>query len=77
MGRSGPRCPSQSGPKPLTIPRLKALVTGGGGFLGSAIVRLLRARGDDVIVVARGDYPQLQSLGVTARCVRISPICPR
>jgi len=44
---------------------LKALVTGGGGFLGSAIVRLLRARGDDVIVVARGDYPQLQSLGVT------------
>jgi nucleoside-diphosphate-sugar epimerase len=44
---------------------LKALVTGGGGFLGSAIVRLLRARGDDVTVVARGDYPELLSLGVT------------
>jgi len=41
---------------------LKALVTGGGGFLGSAIVRLLRARGDDVVVVARGDYPELKSL---------------
>jgi nucleoside-diphosphate-sugar epimerase len=43
---------------------LKALVTGGGGFLGSAIVRLLRARGDDVTVVARGDYPELTKLGV-------------
>jgi nucleoside-diphosphate-sugar epimerase len=43
---------------------LKTLVTGGGGFLGSAIVRLLRARGDEVTVVARGDYPELKSLGV-------------
>ena len=42
---------------------MKALVTGGGGFLGSAIVRLLRARGDDVTVVARGEYPELRSLG--------------
>ena len=42
---------------------MKALVTGGGGFLGSAIVRLLRARGDEVVVVARGDYPVLASLG--------------
>ena len=44
---------------------MKALVTGGGGFLGSAIVRLLRGRGDEVTVVARGDYPELKSLGVT------------
>ena len=44
---------------------MKALVTGGGGFLGSAIVRLLRLRGDEVVVVARGEYPELQSLGVT------------
>lgn len=44
---------------------MKALVTGGGGFLGSAIVRLLRARGDEVVVVARGDSPELGSLGVT------------
>ena len=29
---------------------MKALVTGGGGFLGSAIVRLLRARDDEVVV---------------------------
>jgi nucleoside-diphosphate-sugar epimerase len=48
-----------------TIPVLKTLVTGGGGFLGSAIVRMLRDRGDDVVVIARGDYPELRSLGVT------------
>lgn len=44
---------------------MKALVTGGGGFLGSAIVRQLRARGDDVVVVARGEYPELVSLGAS------------
>ncbi len=43
---------------------MRALVTGGGGFLGSAIVQKLRARGDDVVVVARGDYPELARLGV-------------
>lgn len=42
---------------------MKVLVTGGGGFLGSAIVRRLLARGDDVTVVARGDYPALRELG--------------
>jgi nucleoside-diphosphate-sugar epimerase len=42
---------------------LKALVTGGGGFLGSAILRLLRARGDEVRVVARGQYPGIEALG--------------
>src|SRR5262245_11987374 len=43
---------------------MKALVTGGGGFLGSAIVRRLAARGDTVRSFARGDYPELRSLGV-------------
>jgi nucleoside-diphosphate-sugar epimerase len=43
---------------------MKVLVTGGGGFLGGAIVRMLRARGDEVTVVARGDYPELQAAGV-------------
>jgi nucleoside-diphosphate-sugar epimerase len=45
---------------------LNALVTGGGGFLGGAIVRLLRARGDSVRSLARGDYPWLRELGVEA-----------
>jgi nucleoside-diphosphate-sugar epimerase len=43
---------------------LKALVTGGGGFLGGAVVRLLVARGDRVRSLARGDYPALRDLGV-------------
>jgi len=43
---------------------VKVLVTGGGGFLGGAIVRMLIARGDAVRVLARGEYPALRELGV-------------
>jgi nucleoside-diphosphate-sugar epimerase len=43
---------------------VKALVTGGGGFVGSHLVRALLARGDSVRVLARGHYPELRSLGV-------------
>lgn len=43
---------------------MKALVTGGGGFLGKAIVELLLQRGDSVRSLARGDYPQLAARGV-------------
>ncbi len=32
----------------------KIVVTGGTGFLGSAVVRSLRERGDDVVVIGRG-----------------------
>lgn len=44
---------------------MRVLVTGGGGFLGSAIVRGLRERGDAVRVLGRGDYPALAALGAT------------
>jgi nucleoside-diphosphate-sugar epimerase len=43
---------------------MKALVTGGGGFLGGAVVRLLRARGDAVRSFTRSAYPWLDELGV-------------
>jgi nucleoside-diphosphate-sugar epimerase len=46
---------------------MRALITGGGGFLGSAIVRKLRARGDEVRSFTRGDYPELAALGVEQR----------
>ena len=42
----------------------KALVTGGGGFLGRAVVELLVQKGDTVRSFSRGIYPQLDALGV-------------
>jgi nucleoside-diphosphate-sugar epimerase len=41
-----------------------ALVTGGGGFLGSAVVRQLVGRGVRVRSLARQRYPALDALGV-------------
>ncbi len=43
---------------------MKALVTGGGGFLGGAVVDALLAGGDGVTSLARGDYPALRERGV-------------
>ncbi len=42
----------------------KVLVTGGGGFLGGAIVRLLQQRGDAVRSFSRSVYAELEALGV-------------
>lgn len=42
---------------------MKALVTGGGGFLGRAVVERLLARGDTVRSFSRGDYPELRQAG--------------
>ena len=43
---------------------MKVLVTGGGGFLGSAIVERLQARGHEVRSISRGYYPKLARMGV-------------
>lgn len=43
---------------------MRVLVTGGGGFLGLYITEQLVARGDQVRVLCRGNYPRLDQLGV-------------
>ncbi|MBI2425670.1 MAG: NAD-dependent epimerase/dehydratase family protein [Candidatus Hydrogenedentes bacterium] len=43
---------------------MRALVTGGGGFLGKALIQRLVARGDAVRSLSRGSYPELDALGV-------------
>ena len=43
----------------------QVLVTGGGGFLGRAVVEHLLAAGYEVRSFARGDYPELRQRGVT------------
>jgi len=43
---------------------MKALVTGGGGFLGLLIVKRLRERGIEVRSFSRSSYPVLESLNV-------------
>ena len=43
---------------------MKAVVTGGGGFLGGAVARLLRQRGDSVRSFTRSRYPWLDEVGV-------------
>jgi nucleoside-diphosphate-sugar epimerase len=46
---------------------MNALVTGGGGFLGGAIVRQLLSRGDTVRSFSRTDHPALGALNVDQR----------
>ena len=43
---------------------MKMLVTGGGGFLGKAIVKQLLEGGHSVSTLCRGEYPELRELGV-------------
>lgn len=50
---------------------MKVLVTGGGGFLGFHIVKLLLARGDEITVLGRNIYPKVVELGVKSIAVDI------
>ncbi|PLX99029.1 MAG: 3-beta hydroxysteroid dehydrogenase [Desulfuromonas sp.] len=44
---------------------MNVLVTGGGGFLGKAIIKLLLEQGHSVRSFSRAHYPELEQLGVT------------
>ncbi len=44
---------------------MTVLVTGGGGFLGGAIIDQLLARGESVRSISRSTYPELEAKGVT------------
>lgn len=47
---------------------MRAVVTGGGGFLGRRLVLMLLADGAEVTSISRVSYPELEALGV--RCVQ-------
>lgn len=57
------------GPRPVSE---RALVTGGGGFVGRRIVELLVERGDQVSFLARGRYPEVEALGATGHAVDLA-----
>lgn len=46
----------------------RVIVTGGGGFVGKAVVRRLRSRGIGVTVIGRHDYPEVRELGAVVAC---------
>jgi nucleoside-diphosphate-sugar epimerase len=53
---------------------MRVLVTGGGGFLGQAIVRRLIARGDNVRTLQRSDSAELSRLGADCLCGDIADL---
>ncbi|MCX6333482.1 MAG: NAD-dependent epimerase/dehydratase family protein, partial [Bacteroidia bacterium] len=46
---------------------MNALVTGGGGFIGHALIKELKKRGFGITSFSRGDYPALRSIGIVVK----------
>ncbi len=51
---------------------MKAFVTGGGGFLGSALVKALLDDGHDATAAGRSDYPTVAALGARTKRVDVA-----
>lgn len=61
------------GPKEVVLSDIKtALITGGGGFVGKAIVQMLVERGVACRVVGRNHYPEVEAMGVECLVADIS-----
>ena len=58
--------------KNLSAEIKRALVTGGGGFVGQAIVKILSERGVVCRVIGRNRYPEIEAMGV--ECI-VGDIC--
>lgn len=50
---------------------MRSLVTGGGGFLGGEIVRLLAEAGDEITVVGRQRYPEAERHGAICHPINL------
>jgi nucleoside-diphosphate-sugar epimerase len=48
------------------------VITGGGGFVGKALGKALRAQGHEVLSLARGSYPELANFGIETAQVDIA-----
>ena len=55
---------------------MRALVTGGGGFLGRAIAEMLLDRGDEVTILSRRRYPAIEALGAEGLVVDLAKDTP-
>ena len=58
--------------KDVSLSFRSALVTGGAGFVGKAIVLQLLQHGIEVRVLGRNNYPELEALGVSCILVNLA-----
>src|ERR1017187_3106867 len=55
---------------------MRILLTGGTGFIGSALARAVRERRDDVVIVSRGNNGDVTWDGIEGEVGRVEAIVP-